>query len=237
MLSYTEWKHVFKLDPAKELSDEDLEAICESGTDAIIIGGSDNVTLDNTISLLARVRRYSVACALEVSTLDSITPGFDYFFIPTVLNAGDPRWITGMHRQALKEYGTMMNWEEIVTEGYCILNSDAKVSSLTEADTALNQEDVEAAAMLADRLFHLPVFYLEYSGVYGDPAIVKACADTLKDARLFYGGGIKTTEQAAEMAAFADTVVVGNIVYEDVKAALKTVKAVKNNGSDDGKNV
>ncbi|MFB4165459.1 heptaprenylglyceryl phosphate synthase [Alteribacillus sp. JSM 102045] len=237
MLSYREWKHVFKLDPAKDLDNKDLEAVCESGTDAIIVGGSDNVTLDNTLALLAKVRRYSVACALEISTLDSITPGFDYFFIPTVLNAGDPRWITGMHRQALKEYGTMMNWDEIVTEGYCILNKDAKVSALTEADTTLDQEDVEAAAMLTDRLFHLPVFYLEYSGVYGDPAIVKAAADALKNARLFYGGGIRSAEQAAEMAAYADTVVVGNIVYEDVKTALKTVEAVKNIGRDDGKNV
>lgn len=237
MLSYTEWKHVFKLDPAKELDDQALEAICESGTDGIMVGGSDNVTLDNTLSLLSRIRRYSVACALEISTLESITPGFDYFFIPTVLNAGDPQWITGMHRQALKEYGTMMDWEEIVAEGYCILNRDSKVSALTKADTALNQEDVEASALLADRLFHLPVFYLEYSGTFGDPAIVKTAADALQNARLFYGGGIKSEEQAAQMAAYADTVVIGNVVYEDLKTALRTVKAVKNVGSDEEKNV
>ena len=29
------------------------------------------------------------------------------------------------------------------------------------------------------------------------------------------------------MAQHADTVVVGNIIYDDIKAALKTVKAVK----------
>ncbi|MCS0543699.1 geranylgeranylglyceryl/heptaprenylglyceryl phosphate synthase, partial [Aeromonas veronii] len=43
----------------------------------------------------------------------------------------------------------------------------------------------------------------------------------------FYGGGIKTAEQAKEMGQFADTVVVGNIIYEDMNAALKTVQAVK----------
>ena len=41
MYDVTEWKHVFKLDPNKEISDEQLEAICESGTDAILIGGCD----------------------------------------------------------------------------------------------------------------------------------------------------------------------------------------------------
>lgn len=80
MLDFQEWRHVFKLDPSKEISDEDLEAVCESGTDGIIIGGSDGITLDNTLHLLARVRRYSITCALEVSNIEAITPGFDYFF-------------------------------------------------------------------------------------------------------------------------------------------------------------
>ncbi|EIT84883.1 PcrB family protein, partial [Fictibacillus macauensis ZFHKF-1] len=37
--NYEVWKHVFKLDPAKEISDAHLELLCESGTDAIFIGG------------------------------------------------------------------------------------------------------------------------------------------------------------------------------------------------------
>ena len=41
MLDYKEWKHVFKLDPNKAISDEELELVCESGTDGIIVGGSD----------------------------------------------------------------------------------------------------------------------------------------------------------------------------------------------------
>ncbi|MFB5661201.1 heptaprenylglyceryl phosphate synthase [Alteribacillus sp. HJP-4] len=227
MLTYNEWKHVFKLDPAKEINDEALEAICESGTDAIIVGGSDGVTLDNTLALLARVRRYSVACALEISNLEAITPGFDYFLIPAVLNAGDTKWITGLHREALKKYGMVMNWEEIITEGYCVLNKNAKVAALTGADTELSGEDIEAAALLAERLFRLPVFYLEYSGVYGDPGVVKLAADALEQTRLFYGGGICTADQASEMAEYADTIVVGNIVYDDLASALSTVKAVK----------
>ncbi|WP_306797193.1 geranylgeranylglyceryl/heptaprenylglyceryl phosphate synthase, partial [Bacillus sp. GbtcB15] len=34
MYDITEWKHVFKLDPDKVINDEELEKICESGTDA-----------------------------------------------------------------------------------------------------------------------------------------------------------------------------------------------------------
>ena len=48
-----------KLDPAKSISDENLEALCMSNTDAIIIGGTDDVTEeDNVIHLMSRVRRY-----------------------------------------------------------------------------------------------------------------------------------------------------------------------------------
>ena len=80
---------------------------------------------------------------------------------------------------------------------------------------------------MAEHLFSLPIFYLEYSGQYGDPQIVRVAKELLTNTRLFYGGGIRSTEQAKEMAAIADTVVVGNVVYDDLQVALKTVDAVK----------
>ncbi|WP_070120951.1 heptaprenylglyceryl phosphate synthase [Bacillus marinisedimentorum] len=227
MYDVNEWRHVFKIDPNKEISDEDLEAVCESGTDAIIVGGTDGVTLDNTLNMLARVRRYPLPCVLEVSKIESLTPGYDFYFIPTVLNGGKPEWITGLHHEALKEYGEIMNWDEIFVEGYCILNGDAKAARLTDARTDLTLDDIGAYAMMADKLFRMPIFYLEYSGTYGDPEAVQTAKNKLDHARLFYGGGIRTQDQAAEMAAIADTIVVGNIIYEDVQTALKTVKAVK----------
>ncbi|MFX3659106.1 MAG: geranylgeranylglyceryl/heptaprenylglyceryl phosphate synthase, partial [Ectobacillus sp.] len=75
MYDITQWKHVFKIDPNKELSEEHLELICESGTDAVIVGGSDGVTLDNVLYMLSSIRRYTVPCVLEVSTLEAVTPG------------------------------------------------------------------------------------------------------------------------------------------------------------------
>ncbi|WP_368505789.1 heptaprenylglyceryl phosphate synthase [Alkalihalophilus sp. As8PL] len=227
MLEFTEWKHVFKLDPNKELSDEDLEAICESGTDGLIIGGTDGVTLDNTLQLLARVRRFSVSVALEVSNLESITPGFDYYFIPSVMNSQKIDWISGLHHQAIKEYGAIMNWDEIVMEGYCILNPKAKAAVVTEANTDLSDEDVIAYARMAERLYRFPIFYLEYSGTYGDSNLVRKVKNVLDETKLVYGGGIETLEQAQKMAEVADVIVVGNILYDNLEAALKTVKAVQ----------
>ncbi|WP_071396346.1 heptaprenylglyceryl phosphate synthase [Bacillus tuaregi] len=227
MYDVCEWRHVFKLDPNKSLSDEQLERICESGTDAIIVGGTDGVTIENVLDLMARVRRYTVPCVLEISSIETITPGFDLYFIPTVLNSRNPKWITGLHQEAIKEYGDIMNWEEFSFLGYCILNKDCKAAQLTEANTELSKADVAAYASMAERMFHLPVFYLEYSGTYGDPEVVKEAKNSLENTLLFYGGGISNREQAGEMAALADVIVVGNSLYEDIEEALKTVKAVK----------
>ena len=227
MYDVREWRHVFKLDPSKEISDDRLERICESGTDAILVGGSDGVTLENVLDMMARVRRYTVPCVLEVSTMEAITPGFDLYFIPSVLNSQSVEWVTGFHHDAVKEYGEIMNWDEVLTEGYCIVNPDCKAAKVTNAKTNLTIDDITGYARMADKMFHLPIFYLEYSGMYGDTEVVKAVRHVLEEATFFYGGGIKNAKHAAEMAQWADVVVVGNALYEDFTEAIKTVAAVK----------
>ncbi|MEC5424346.1 heptaprenylglyceryl phosphate synthase [Virgibacillus sp. C22-A2] len=221
-----EWKHVFKLDPAKEISDENLDMICESGTDAIIVGGTDNVTLDGVLDLLSRIRRHTVPCILEISTMEAITPGFDYYFIPMVMNSTEKKWMMDIQHQAIKEYKDIMNWNEIFVEGYCILNEEAKAFTHTNSYLP-DDEDVTAYAYMAEHVFHLPVFYMEYSGKYGDPELVEKVKGQLDETMLFYGGGIESSFQAQEMKEHADVIVVGNIIYTDIKKAIKTVGAIK----------
>ncbi len=227
MYDFREWRHVFKLDPNKEISDERLEKICESGTDAVLVGGTDGVTLEKVLDLMARVRRYTVPCVLEVSSIEMVTPGFDLYFIPTILNSSDTKWITGLHHQAVKEFGEIMDWEEIVMEGYCILNDECKAAKLTSANAGASAEEVKAYAMMAEKMFHLPIFYLEYSGIYGNPQLVADVKTVFDKTVLFYGGGISTIQQAAEMADHADVIVVGNVIYDDFEQALETVKGVR----------
>jgi putative glycerol-1-phosphate prenyltransferase len=227
VIDYRGWRHTFKLDPDKTIGDEALEALCESGTDAIIVGGTYGVTYDNTLELMARVRRYAVPAVLEISSLDAVVPGFDAYFIPLVLNAGDPDWIFAPHVSGLKAYGSYIHWEEIFTEGYLIANPEASVAQLTKARPIADSDEAKAYAQVAANICRLPIVYVEYSGTYGDPELVRACRAGAEGAHLFYGGGIRTPQQAAEMAAIADTVVVGNVIYDDLQAALATVAAVK----------
>lgn len=226
MVDFKTWQHVFKLDPAKEITDEHLERICRSGTDAILIGGSDHVTLDNVLCLTERVQRYDVPLVLEVSAIAAVAPGFDYYFIPTVLNSDNPLWIKGLHHSAIREYGEILDWDELIPEGYCILNADCKAAKLTGAKTDLTTEDVLAYARMAEHFFRLPIFYLEYSGMFGDMELTEKVKSVLCETRLFYGGGIDSANMAKKASAIADTIVVGNIIYENIEKAMETVEAV-----------
>lgn len=217
------WRHVFKLDPDKTISDEHLDLICTSGTDAIMVGGSSGVTFDNTIDLLSRVRRYELPCVSEISNLEAVVPGFDLYFIPVVLNSREGQWITGRHREAIRKFGKMLPWETLIPEGYVVLNGDSTVARLTHADTDLGVQDVMACASLSEKIFRLPVCYLEYSGTFGDMELVRTVRDSLEETQLFYGGGIDSAERSRQALAAADTVVVGNIIYEDIDRALETV--------------
>lgn len=218
------WRHVFKLDPERTISDQHLQWLCESGSDAIIVGGSSGVTLDNTIDLLTRIRRFALPCVLEVSNIDAIVPGFDYYCIPVVLNTDDMQWVTGYHHEAIKAFGTTLPWHMMVAEGYIIMNAQSTVAKVTGARTVLSEEDVLAYAKLAERLFQFPIVYLEYSGTFGQMDLVKRVAQSLERAQLFYGGGIDSLEKAEQAAAVAHTIVVGNVIYDDITAALQTVK-------------
>ncbi|WP_440896566.1 heptaprenylglyceryl phosphate synthase [Amphibacillus sp. Q70] len=220
------WKHVFKLDPAKSLTDQQLDQICQSGTDAVIVGGTDNITLDSVLDLMSHIRRYTVPCVLEVSTLDAITPGFDLYHIPIVLNSQDKKWMIDIQHQAVKEYGQMIDWSDVATEGYLILNPEAKAYQLTDCRLP-DADDVIAYAQIAEHMLRLPILYLEYSGTYGDPNLVKSVKQELKETQLVYGGGITTLDQAREMAEFADTIVVGNSLYDNFDQAIETAKVTK----------
>ncbi|MDB4866886.1 MAG: heptaprenylglyceryl phosphate synthase [Cohnella sp.] len=225
---YQHWRHVFKLDPDREITEDTLESVCLSGTDAILVGGSSGVTFDNTVELLSRIRRYELPCALELSDPSCGVPGFDGYFIPMVLNAKRREWLIGHHVDALRDFGHLLPWDSVVGEAYLVLNPGSTVARVTEADANLSEGDALAYTQVADRLWNVPVLYIEYSGLFGDMRLVRRIRDELRQAHLFYGGGIDGPDKARQAAEAAHTVVVGNIIYTDLQAALATVHAVKN---------
>lgn len=221
------WVHVTKLDPDKRLPTGAIDEIATSGTDALMLSGTLNVTRENLGALMNQVASYDLPVVVEPASPDSIVvTGTSILFVPSVINSTDVQWIVGKHRDWVLHH--RVPWDLVVPEAYIVLNPASAVGRVTRATCTLSPREVAAYATCADRYFHFPIVYIEYSGTYGDPAVVKAASEALDSAVLYYGGGINSAEKAASMGRYADTIVVGNVVYErGVQALRDTVRAVQ----------
>ena len=226
---WTQWDHVLKVDPDKELIEgETFADVCTSGTDAIEIGGTTGMTEGKMADVVSACAEYNVPLYQEPSNPAVVIddPGLDGYLIPTVFNAGDPFWITGAH----KEWARIdsIDWERTATEAYIVLNPESSVAEYTEADCDLSAEDVAAYSSIAERLFGQDIVYVEYSGTLGDTETVAAATAALDDSTLFYGGGIHDYDSAFTMGEVADVIVVGDLLHDEgVDAIEETVRGVK----------
>ncbi|RBI63509.1 geranylgeranylglyceryl/heptaprenylglyceryl phosphate synthase [halophilic archaeon] len=226
---WNDWNHIVKLDPDKTLVEgETFEDVCETGTDALEIGGTLDMTADKMQRVIDACAKYDVPVYQEPSNPAVVVDddALDGYLVPIVLNAGEVSWITGAH----KEWARIddVDWEKTTTEAYVVMNPDASVADLTGANCDQTPEDVAAYAEIAEHMLGQEIVYVEYSGTFGDPEVVGAAQDALDEATLFYGGGIRDYESAHTMAQYADTVVVGDLVHDEgVDAVRETVEGAR----------
>lgn len=225
------WRHVTKLDPDRPLSPEALALVCQSGTDAIVLGGSTGITQEAVLGLLTRLQDAPIPVALEVSTMAAAVPGPALYMVPLVLNTTDAQWMGQAQVDAMAHLlpvvGPYIPWDLLLPEAYLILNPAATAAQISSAETEITPATAAAWAAYAGRILRLPLLYVEYSGTFGDMALLQAVKAQAGPAHLVYGGGIATPAQAAAAGAIADTIVVGNLVYTDPQRLAETVQAAK----------
>ncbi|MFB6074597.1 MAG: heptaprenylglyceryl phosphate synthase [Haloarculaceae archaeon] len=243
--------HVTKADPAEELP-ADLGVL--AGTDAVLVGGSDGVTAANTLATIRAIKdSYPDLPVLQepysgdhVST--ETADAADYIAVPAVYN-GDWDHFVGKHVDLFTEIGAKPDAvtgaglpvfgeliaargveavseiaEQIVGEGYVIQNLDSRAAAVSGVEATYSAEEVAGAALATESFYGFPIFYLEYSGTYGDPAEVAAAARYLEETILLYGGGIDSGQRAREMLdAGADAVVVGDCFHDDPERFRATI--------------
>jgi phosphoglycerol geranylgeranyltransferase len=226
---WADWDHVLKVDPDKSLVEgETFDDVCETGTDAIEVGGTLDVTTEKMQRVIDACRKHDVPLYQEPSNPAVVVDdaALDGYLVPVVMNAGDPFWITGAHKEWVRI--SELDWERTATEAYIVMNPEASVAEYTDADCDLDPDEVGAYATVADRMLGQDIVYVEYSGTLGDPDAVAAAADGVDDATLFYGGGIGDYDAAFEMGRHADTIVVGDLLHDEgVDAVRKTVEGVR----------
>lgn len=212
MIDWKKWRHVTKLDPDKRITKKDVAQIVDSGTDAIMVSGTQNITKENVASLVNMLAEYSIPKVLEPAGTPGMRDDLDFIFIPSVFNTKNSKWLVGAHKDFLRD-NVINYWDKIIPEAYIILNPYSAVAIVTRAQAGLDIKNAAAYAEVAERFFSFPIVYVEYSGTFGNPELVKAVREKLHKSVLYYGGGIDSREKAEAMAKYADTIVVGNAVY------------------------
>ncbi len=221
MIEWKKWRHVTKLDPDKPITQKDIAAIVDSGTDAVWVSGTQNITKENVASMINMLAEYKIPKVLEPAGAPGMRDDLDFMFIPSVFNTKNPKYLVGMHKDFVRDYN-IDYWEKVVPEAYIVLNPFSAVAIVTRAQTGLSPKDAAAYAEVADRFFHFPVVYIEYSGTFGNPELLKAVREKMTGSVLYYGGGIDSREKAETMAKYANTIVVGNAVYK--KGGIERLK-------------
>ena len=254
-----EWSHVTKVDPEGEKQLPVVYPLYLSQTSAVSVGGSQDVTQENTEETFDLLTDAGVTAFHEPSAAAHVTEQTRdqaaFIAIPEVLN-GDSQSLVGTLGEGIeyvrKDLGPEMvegklgvsldglldgrigdlaaAWlmEEAVFEAYIIMNTDsaaAREANVTEADL-LTPREAKQRALAAEYHLESELIYLEYSGTFGGEEaveILEEIDDAVSWARVWYGGGLDSRENAqAVLDAGADVVVVGNVFHEiaDLEADL-----------------
>ena len=228
-MKWKDWVHVTKLDPDKQLKPGDIDAIASSGTDALMLSGTLNVTKENLAALQKQVKAYDLPLVMEPAGPDAVlVQGIDYVFVPSVLNTSD---VSGSW--ASTGHGCTACGEDSLGDG--------GPGSLYRAQSGLFGRESDKSDLRTERKRRLPrtrrlpiTISVSRSCISNTAArsatrhVVKAASEAIDKSVLYYGGGINSAEKAAQMSMYADTIVVGNAVYDQGASVLKaTVDAVQ----------
>ncbi|RQH03217.1 heptaprenylglyceryl phosphate synthase [Natrarchaeobius oligotrophus] len=246
-VDWEEITHVTKVDPAKELP-SDLSVL--EGTDLILVGGSDDVTEDNTLETIDAIREAVTdlpvfqepydAAHVSRATFDRV----DALAVPAVYN-GDRDHFVGKHVDLFAEIGRKPDEllgtsvpvvgdlvasraetavsdlaAKIVGEGYVVQHRESAAAAVSGVGRTYTTDEVAGAALATETFYDFPIFYVEYSGTYGGPGDVEAAARYLEETTLLYGGGIDSAEKATEILSAGADAVVVGDCFHDDPATF-----------------
>jgi phosphoglycerol geranylgeranyltransferase len=213
--------HLALFDPEK--SGKNLRTACSAleklGTTGIMVGGS---TVASTQELDETIKTIKDSCSLPAilfpNGLSGISRFADAIFFMSLLNSTQTHYITGA--QALGAPVVKRFKLETIPLGYILVGeSSTAVSSISRAELIpYSKPEVAASYALAAQYFGMRYVYLEAgSGATRpvDASMVRKVSSEL-EIPLIVGGGIRTPEQAQELAsAGASAIVTGTVLEKE----------------------
>lgn len=211
--------HMTLIDPASSPGPQGEAIAMEAaalGTDAIMVGGSTDVSSENLDELVLHIKEKTHLPVIYFpSSAGAMSPHVDAIYFLSTLNSRDPRFIVG--EQATGAPFLRAMGVETIPMGYVVVDPGMKVGLVSKADLIpRSAEGARRAAglALAAQYFGMRLVYLECGSGAPEPCpveVVRAVKDVL-DVPLVVGGGIRSGEQARRsLDAGADVLVTGTI--------------------------
>lgn len=221
--------HMTLIDPAKQSPERAGEIAYEAylaGTDAIMIGGSTDLSIQNVDETVKRIKeKVDLPVILFPSGAHVISKYADALYFMSLLNSTSVEFLI---RQQVKGAPIVKKLGiEPIPMGYIIVEPGMTVGRVGKAEVIRRDRPEDAAAYaLAAQYFGMQLVYLEAGSGAPEPvptSMVKVVRESI-DIPMIVGGGIRKAEDAkAIVNAGADIIVTGTLVetVEDVKSALE----------------
>ncbi len=228
--------HMGLIDP-DEQSPEDAGKIAslleDSSSDAVMVGGSTGVGVEVVDETVKHIKEnVSIPVVLFPTSAGTITPRADAIYFMSMLNSLDRQKVIGEQVKGapiVREINL-----EPISMAYLVVEPGMTVGRVGEAEVIPRDEPGLAISYsLAAQYLGMRTVYLEAGSGAPSPIPSKMIRE-VKEAiniPLFVGGGVRTKEQAYEVAnAGADVIVTGTVIEEsdDIKSKVEgLVSAIK----------
>lgn len=219
-------------DPEKPLQPETVALFEERGADAVLVGGSLNVSPYDIDDYIASLRGAGVKLPVILfpGGLNNIARSADAILFMVLMNSVDPYWLMGAQVSAaplVKQLGL-----EAIPTGYLIVGHGGAAGHIGRAQPLPYENPYIAGAYAAAaELLGLRFLYLEAGSGAPRPVPVEAVAAARSGGPslvLVTGGGIRRREDArALLGAGSDALVVGTLAERNPQAALELLDEVK----------
>ncbi len=211
----------------------------EGGADAILVGGSIGVqgtVLDETVKLIKDAVGGTMPVVLYPGSPGGLTPYADAVYFMQMLNSRDVYWLSTAQIQAAPVVHKMKL--EAIPTSYVVIEPGRAVGWIGNANVVPRERsDLAAACALAAKYLGARVIITDSGSGAPSPAtkeLVSAISHVCQnDVMYFYGGGVRTAEQAGEViAAGAHGIQVGNAFEEGVtpKRLKEFAQAIRKEG-------
>ena len=206
-----------------------------SGTSAIMIGGSTFVSQTHLDSVVKAIKRaVKIPTILFPNNITGISRHADAIWFMSLLNSVDPYFLIGaqiLGAPLVKKYRL-----EPIPMGYVIVGEGGTAGIVGKAiPVPYSKPELAAAHALAGQYLGMHFIYLE-GGSGAKAPVPPEMIRTVKhyiDIPLIVGGGIKTKAQAlAAASAGADVIVTGNVIESsDAKQKVsEIIEGIKGTG-------